>query len=312
LLEAIDEAIEIGTQAGVPVEIYHLKAAGRGNWHKTALAVAKIDSARAAGVDIQANTYPYAASSTGLTVCLPPSASADGRLYTNLSDAAARRRIRAEMESPTEEWDNLCALAGPEGTRLLGLGRPGNRRFAGRYLADVARARGQDWIDTVLDLILEEHQAISTIFFLMSEEDVALLIAQPWIKFGTDAGGRDPTAPGGLAHPRAYGTFTRVLGHYVRDEGVINLEDAVRKMTSAVATRLHIEDRGLLHEGYFADVVIFDPATVADRATYDDPHRVSAGIEHVFVNGVAVLSNGELTGAMPGRPVRGPGWTGRR
>ena len=310
LLEAIDEAIEIGMKAGVPVEIYHLKAAGQRNWSKAALAVAKIDSARAAGVDIQANMYPYTAGSTGLTACFPPSASADGRLYQNLADPAARARIRAEIENPTEEWENLCELAGAEGTLLLGLGRPGSRRFAGRYLADAARELGRDWIETAFDLVLEERQEISTVFFLMSEDNIEMQIAQPWVKFGTDAGGRDPDAPGGLAHPRAYGTFTRVLGHYVRERGVTNLEDAVRKMSSAVATRLRIADRGLLREGYFADVVIFDPTTVADRATYDAPHQVSTGMEHVFVNGVAVLSGGVVTGAMPGRALRGPGWTG--
>ncbi|MDH3424259.1 MAG: D-aminoacylase [Gemmatimonadota bacterium] len=310
LLEAIDEAIEIGTQAGVPVEIYHLKAAGTRNWPKAELAVAKIDSARAAGVDVQANMYPYTAGSTGLTACLPPSASADGRLYRNLADPAARAEMRREIESPTEEWENLCELAGPEGTLLLGLGRPSNRRFAGRYLADIARERGQDWIGTVFDLVLDEQQEISTIFFLMSEENVRMQIALPWMKFGTDAGGRDPDAPGGLAHPRAYGTFTRVLGRYVRDEGVTDLEDAVRKMSSAVATRLRLEDRGLLREGYFADVLVFDPVAVGDPSTYEEPHQVSTGMEYVFVNGVAILSAGQHTGAMPGRPLRGPGWTG--
>jgi dihydroorotase/N-acyl-D-amino-acid deacylase len=312
LLEAIDEAIEIGTGAGVPVEIYHLKAAGSRNWHKAELAVAKIDSARAAGVDVQANMYPYTAGSTGLTACFPPGASADGGLFRNLSDTAARARMRQEIESPTEEWENLCALAGPEGTLLLGMRRPGNRRFAGRYLDDVARERGQDWIETAFDLVLDERQEISTVFFLMSEENVRMQIARPWMKFGTDAGGRDPDAPGGLAHPRAYGTFTRVLGRYVRDEGVTDLEDAVRKMSSAVATRLRIGDRGLVREGYYADVVVFDPFTVGERATYEEPHQVSTGIEHVFVNGVAVLSDGLHTGALPGRPLRGPGWTGPR
>ena len=219
--------------------------------------------------------------------------------------------MRQEIESPTEEWENLCALAGPQGTLLLGLERPANRRFSGRYLDDVARELGKDWIETAFDLVREERQEIATVFFVASEENVEMLIDQPWMKLGTDAGGRDPDAPGGLAHPRAYGTFTRVLGHYVREEGVTDLEDAVRKMSSAVATRLNLEDRGLVKEGYYADVLVFDPLTVADRATYEAPHRVSTGIEHVFVNGVAVLSDGRHTGAMPGRPLRGPGWTGR-
>jgi dihydroorotase/N-acyl-D-amino-acid deacylase len=311
-LEAIDEAIEIGTRAGVPVEIFHLKAGGRRNWHKAALAVAKIDSARAAGVDIQANMYPYTAGGTGLTACFPPWASADGALYENLADIEARAKIRAEIEIQTEEWENLCSLATPEGVLLLGLRKPENRRYRGRRLSEVAAEMGKDWIETAFDLVLDERQRIGTIYFMMSEENVAMQIGQPWIKFGTDAGGMDPERATGLSHPRAYGTFARILGKYVREEGATTLEEAVRKMSSAVATRLHIEDRGLLKEGFFADVVVFDPERVADRATYDEPHQLSDGIVHVLVNGVAVVDGGKHTGAFPGRPVRGPGWTGRR
>lgn len=309
-LEAIDEAIEIGTRARVPVEIYHLKAAGQRNWHKASLAVAKIDSARAAGVDIQANMYPYTAGGTGLDACFPPWASADGKLFSNLADPGMRARIRQEIEHQTEPWESFCTLATPRGTMLLGLDLPAHRKYRGWWLADVAADMGQDWIDTAFDLVLRERQRVSTMYFLMSEENVAMQIAQPWMKFGTDAGGMDPERATGLAHPRAYGTFTRVLGKYVREEGVTNLEDAVRKMSSAVATRLRIRDRGFLREGYFADVVVFDPETVGDHATYDEPHQLSTGIEHVFVNGVAVVSDGTHTGATPGRAVRGPGWTG--
>jgi dihydroorotase/N-acyl-D-amino-acid deacylase len=309
LLEAIDEAIEIGTRAGVPIEIYHLKAAGERNWHKAAQAVAKIDSARAAGVDIQANMYPYTAGSTGLAVCFPPSASADGRLLRNLRDPSARSRIRAGIERPSEQWDNLCDLATPEGTLLLGLGRAGNARFAGRTLADAARVLGKDWIETAFDLVLDEGQDIGTVFYMMSEENVAMQIGVSWMKFGTDASGYDP-AGGGLVHPRAYGTFSRVLGRYVRDQGVTSLEDAVRMMTSSVATRLHIRERGQLREGYYADVIVFDPATIADHATYQRPNRLSTGVEQVFVNGQAVVVDGAHTGVLAGRAVRGPGWTG--
>lgn len=312
LLEAIDEAIRIGTEAGVPIEIYHFKAAGQRNWSKAALAVAKIDSARAAGVDIQANMYPYTAASTSLTACLPPSASADGRLYQNLADPRARARIRAEIERPTTAWENLCELATPEGTMLLGLARPANRRYGGRSLAEVARALGKDWIDATFDLVLDERQGISTAFFMMSEEDVAMLVGVSWMKFGTDAGGLDPARSGGLAHPRAYGTFARVLGRYVREEAATSLEDAVRKMSAAVATRLRIPERGLLREGYFADVIVFDPGTIGDQATYESPHRAATGVEQVFVNGQAVLVDGVHTGALPGRALRGPGWTGAR
>lgn len=309
-LEAIDEAIEVGTQAGVPIEIYHLKAGGRRNWHKAAEAVAKIDSARAAGVDVQANMYPYTAGGTGLNACFPPWASADGLLYENLADPEVRRRIRAEMEVQTEPWEAFCSLATPEGTMLLGLNLPEHQQYRGWWLADVAEAMGKHWTETAMDIVLAERQRVSTMYFLMSEENVAMQIAQPWIKFGTDAGGIDPTSATGLAHPRAYGTFTRVLGKYVREEGVVPLEDAVRKMSSAVATRLKIRDRGFLLEGYYADVVVFDPETVIDHATYDEPHQLSTGVEHVLVNGVPVVAGGVHTGAMPGRAVRGPGWTG--
>lgn len=311
-LEAIDEAIEIGTRAGVPVEIYHLKAAGQRNWHKAALAVAKIDSARAEGVDIQANMYPYTAGGTGLTACFPPWASADGKLFENLADPETRAEIRREIEHQTEEWENLCGLAGPGRVLLLGLNKPENEKYVGLYLGDVAEEMGKDWIETAFDLVLSERQRIGTIYFLMSEENVAMQIGQPWIKFGTDAGGSDPETATGRSHPRAYGTFTRILGKYVREEGATSLEEAVRKMSSAVATRLHIPDRGLLKEGFYADVVVFDPETVGDRATYEEPHQLSVGVEHVFVNGVAVVSEGTHTGALPGRPVRGPGWSGAR
>lgn len=309
LLEAIDEAIEIGTRAGVPVEIYHLKAAGQRNWEKAAAAVAKIDSARAAGVDVQANMYPYTAGSTGLAACFPPWASADGLLFRNLESAEARARIRAEVEADSGEWENLCTLSTPEGTLLLGLARPEHRRFVGQYLSDVAEELGRDWIDAAMDLVLAERADIGTVFFMMSEENVAMQMRAPWMKFGTDAGGRDPLTAADPVHPRAYGTFARILGRYVRQEGVLELEDAVRKMSSAVATRLGIRDRGMLTPGYFADLVVFDANGVIDHASYEDPHRVSTGVEHVLVNGVPVVLDARITGALPGRAVRGPGWS---
>ena len=309
LLEAIDEAIEIGARGGVPVEIFHLKAGGRENWPKTAQAIMKIDSARAAGVDVQANMYPYVAGSTGLTSCFPPSASANGRLFRNLADIEARARIRAEIENQTGDWENLCALSTPEGVLLLGFDNAENRqKYSGRYLDDIAQEFGKDWIETAMDLVLDERQRIGTVFFMMSEDNVRLQIKQPWIKFGTDAGGVDPGTTTALIHPRSYGTYPRILGRYVREQGVVPLEDAIRKMSSAVATRLSIPDRGVLREGFFADIVIFDPETVIDRATYEDPHQVSDGIRDVFVNGVAVVRAGEHTGAKPGMIVRGPGY----
>ena len=310
-LESLDEAIAIGRRGGVPVEIYHLKAAGQRNWGKAAQAIAKIDSARRAGLDVQADMYPYTAGGTALAACVPPWASANDRLLANLRDPAVRAELKAEMleQVPARAaWENLCQLATPEGVRVTGFRRPALQAFEGKTLADIARTRGTNWVDAVMDLTLEENGGLGGMFFLMSEENVALQLRQPWIKFGTDAGGMDPDSATSLAHPRAYGTFPRVLGHYVRDERVLPLEDAVRKMTSAVATRLSIGDRGLLREGMRADVVVFDPATIIDRATYERPHQLSAGVRDVFVNGVAVVQDGRHTGAKPGRIVRGPGW----
>jgi dihydroorotase/N-acyl-D-amino-acid deacylase len=308
LLEAIAEAIRIGREAGVPVEIYHLKAAGTRNWPKAVPAIALIDAARAAGVDVQANMYPYVAGSTGLTACVPPWASADGKLFDSLADPQVRARMRMEIESDTAGWENLCALSGADGVLVLGLERADNQRWAGKRLSEIADAQGKDWIETIFDLVLSERQRVGTIFFMMNEENVALQMKQPWMKFGTDAGGVDPDSAEGLTHPRAYGTFTRVLGKYVREDGVLALEDAIRKMTSAVATRLSIPDRGVLRPGMFADIVLFDPATVRDVATFEAPHQVSVGVEHVLVNGEFVVRNGRHTGALPGRALRGPGY----
>ena len=307
LLEAIGEAIRIGREAGVPVEIYHLKAAGTRNWLKESQAIALIDAGRASGVDVQANMYPYVAGSTGLTACVPPWASADNKLFDNLADPQVRARMRMEIESDTADWENLCALSGPDGVLVLGLDEDENQRWVGMRLSEIAAAQDKDWIETAFDLILSERQRVGTIFFMMSEENVAMQMRQPWMKFGTDAGGVDPDSARGLTHPRAYGTFTRVLGKYVREDQVIPLEDAIRKMTSAVATRLSIHDRGVLRPGMWADVVVFDPQTVRDVATFEEPHQVSVGVRHVLVNGVPVVRNGTHTNAKPGKAVRGPG-----
>jgi dihydroorotase/N-acyl-D-amino-acid deacylase len=309
LLEAIDESIEIGQRANVPVEIYHLKAAGQRNWYKAALAVDRIQSARNAGMDVQADMYPYTAGGTGLTAALPPWASADGLLFENISDPATRARIVAEVANPTSDWENLAELATPEGVLLAGFNKEENHKYQGRLLSDVAAEMGTDWVTTAMDLILADSSSISTIYFLMSEDNVEYQMRQPWMKFGTDAGGWDPETAEGLTHPRSYGTYPRILGRYVRDRGVMTLEEAVRKITSAVATRLSIQDRGVLREGLFADVTVFDPDTIIDNATYENPHQVSTGIRHVFVNGTAVLSDGSHTDAKPGRAVRGPGYS---
>jgi N-acyl-D-amino-acid deacylase len=307
LLEALEEAIRIGREAGVPVEIYHLKAAGVRNWPKARQAIARIDSARRGGLDVAANMYPYTAGGTGLTACLPPWAAADGRLLDNLRDPQMRQRMRAEMEKSTTDWENLCQLATPEGVLLLGLRRPEHRRFVGRRLSEVAAEWGKDWIETVFDLLLAEEQPISTVYFLMSEENVRLTLQLPWIKIGTDAGGFDPDSARGPVHPRAYGTYPRILGRYVRQEGLLSLEEAVRRMSSAVANRLMIRNRGQIQEGFYADLVIFDPDRIQDRATFENPHQLSGGVRYVFVNGVPVLWEGRHTGARPGRIVWGPG-----
>ena len=311
LLESIDEAIRIGRAAGVPVEIYHLKAAGERNWSKAAQAVAKIDSARAQGLDVQADMYPYTAGATGLTSCLPPWAAADGKLFDNLADTTARARIRAEVLKPTSAWENLCELATPAGVLISALRRPENRQWSGRRLAEIAAGMGKEPVDAAMDLILSERNRVGTTYFLMSEDNVRMQLRQPWMKIGTDAGGADPDSARGLVHPRSYGTYSRILGRYVRDERVLGLEDAVRKMSSAVATRLGIPDRGLVREGFLADLVVFDPSTVADRATFEQPHQFSAGIRDVLVNGTFVVRDGKHTGATPGRVVRGAAFRGR-
>jgi dihydroorotase/N-acyl-D-amino-acid deacylase len=309
LLEGIDETIAIATKGGVRAEIYHLKAAGVHNWPKGPLAIAKIDSARRAGVDIQANMYAYVAGGTGLSACTPPWASEDGKLIENLQTPAARARIKAEMDNPHTAWENLCQLAGPENVLILGIIRTENKQYAGKRLSEIAAMMHKPWDDAAMDLLIAERQRIGTVYFLMSEENVKLNLAQPWMKFGTDAGGVDPDSARGLTHPRAYGNFPRILGKYVRDEHVMPLEEAVRKATSAVATRLAIPDRGLLREGFFADVAVFDPATIADRSTFEQPHQLSAGVKLVYVNGTLVVQDGRHTNAKPGRVLRGPGAT---
>ncbi len=308
LLEGIDEALAIGRRAGLPVEIYHLKAAGRSNWHKMPQVIAAIDAARADGLDVTADMYPYVASGTGLSSVLPAWVAAEGKFFDNLRDPAVRARIREEVLRPPNAGGAPAVRREPGDIMPVGFERPEHRAYIGKRLSEIAAERGQEWIDTVIDLLAAEEQRISTIFFSMAEENLVLQLRQPWMKVSTDAGGLDPAwaAEHGLVHPRAYGTYPRVLGKYVRVEGVLPLEDAVRKMTSAVADRLGLRERGLLRAGCYADVVIFDPAAVADRATFADPHQPSVGIRDVWVNGVRVLEDGRHSGALPGRIVDGP------
>ena len=308
VLEAMDEALRIGREGGVPVEIYHLKAAGTRNWSKEAAMIAKIDSARTAGLDVQANMYPYTAGGTGLAACLPPSASADGKLFANITDDAGRARIRAEVAKPTSFWESLCEQATPAGVLIAALRSPANQQWSGKRLSEISVGMGKDWLDTVMDLLRAEQRDIGTMYFLMNEDNVRLQLKQPWMKIGTDAAGSDPDSTKALVHPRSYGTYPRILGKYVRDEHVIPLEDAVRKMTSAVAERLLIADRGLLRPGMYADVVVFDPQRIQENSTYEKPLQLSTGMKVVLINGVEVVRDGRHTGAKPGRIVRGSAW----
>ncbi|MCS7026945.1 MAG: amidohydrolase family protein [Bryobacteraceae bacterium] len=310
LLEAVDEAIEIGRRARVAVEIQRFKAAGQRNWSKLPQALEKIQAARGQGLDLGANTHAYTATEASLTACLPPGAQA-GSVMENLSRPEVRRRLRAELTQDDPTWDNLCTLASPENVLLLSLQKAENRAWSGRRLSEIAAARKSDWVETVFDLLASEAGSVPALFFLMSEEHLALLMRQPWMKFGVDAPGLTPGAVAGLRHPQAYGNHPRLLGKYVREEQVISLEEAVRKMSSAVARRLSIPDRGELREGAYADVVIFDPRAVVDRANFEQPQRLSAGVRDVFVNGVAVLRDGVPTEALPGRIIRGPGYLPR-
>lgn len=310
VLEAIDEAITIGREGGVPVEIYHLKAAGQRNWYKAPMMIAKIDSARAAGFDVQANMYPYIAGGTGLAALLPPWAAADGKLLDNIQDPDARAKIKAEMLSDETTWENLGRLTTPQGVLVVDIEGDDNKRWIGKRLSAIAAEMGKDWPDAALALLTASDARAGMVVFMMAEDNVKLQLRQPWIKIGTDAGGYDPDSATSMAHPRAYGTYPRILGKYVRDEGVLSLEDAIRKMSSAVAIRVGIQDRGLLREGMYADVVVFDPDAIIDRATFADPHQLSVGVREVFVNGVGVVRDGRHTGAKPGRIVRGPGYRG--
>ncbi|HEX8717775.1 MAG TPA: D-aminoacylase [Gemmatimonadaceae bacterium] len=308
LLEAMDEAFTIGREGGVPVEIYHLKAAGVRNWPKAVKAIAKIDSARAAGQDVGADQYVYTAGANGLSSCIPPWAHADGKLLQRLTDQAQRTRIHADMMRPDTSWENLCLSATPAGVEVVGFKVDSLKRYEGKRLADIASAMHRDWPDALMDLTLAEHNQLGQLLFIASDSNVAMQIRQPWMKFGTDADGMDPDSAKGMTHPRAYGNYPRILGRFVREQHVLTLEDAIRKMTWAVAQRLSIRDRGLLHEGMYADVVVFDPRTIIDRATYEQPHQLSVGMKHVFVNGAEVVLDGRATGAKPGMAVRGPGY----
>jgi N-acyl-D-amino-acid deacylase len=317
LLTAIDELLTIAREAGVRAEIYHLKASGRENWPLFDQAVAKVEAARAEGLEITADVYTYPAGSTGLNAAMPPWVQ-DGGFEASLErlrDPATRKRIVAEMNQPSDAWENLYLGAGtPENILLVGFKNPALKQYTGKTLAEVAALRGTGPEETAMDLIVEDDSRVGTVYFTQSEDNLRKKIALPWVSFCSDSAS---LAPEGVflessTHPRAYGSFARLLGKFVREERLIPLEEAIRKLTSLPAGVLRIDRRGRLEEGYFADVVVFDPATIQDHATFAEPHQYATGVAHVFVNGVQVLRDGEHTGATPGRVVRGPGWTGAR
>jgi N-acyl-D-amino-acid deacylase len=312
-LEALDEHIGIGRQAGVRAEVYHLKAAGSHNWPKMAQAIARIEAARAEGLAVSANMYTYVAGATGLDAAMPPSVQEGGleSWIERLKDPAQRAATIAAMRAPTGDWENLYRMAGaPERLKFIGFRNPALKPLTGKTLAEVMALRGTDAENTMVDLVIEDGSRVDTAYFLMSEDNVELGIRQPWVSFGSDA---EASAPEGVflqssTHPRAYGNFARLLGHYVRERGVLTLEDAVRRLTRLPAENWKLQGRGCIEVGCYADVVVFDPATITDHATFDAPQRFASGVRDVLVNGVPALRDGEPTGALPGRVVRGPAW----
>lgn len=312
-LEALDEFLTIAREANVAAQIYHLKAAGSNNWHKLDAVIAKIESARASGQRITADMYPYTAGATGLDAAMPPWVQEGGNpaWIKRLQDPAIRERVKREMVTPTDQWESLYLAAGsPERVLLVGFKNPKLKPLTGKTLAEVAKLRGKSPEETAMDLVIEDGSRVTTVYFMMSEENIRKQLRLPWVSFDSDAPSMAPEGPFLKAnpHPRAYGTFARVLGKYVRDEKVLSLPDAIRRLTSFPAETLKLDRRGRLQPGYFGDVVVFDPNKIQDHATFEQPHQYATGVTHVFVNGVQVLKDGEHTGAKPGRFVRGPGW----
>src|SRR5438270_1022268 len=315
LLAAIDELVTISKQSGAPAEIYHFKQAGQTNWGKIDAAIARVNAARAGGQRITADMYTYTAGATGLDAAMPTWVQSGGLevWIQRMKDPAIRARLIKEMRTPSKAWENLLLLTGsPDKVLLISFKNPKLKPLTGKTLGEVARMRGKSPEETAMDLVIEDGSRVGTVYFLMSEDNVKREVGLPWMSFGSDEAS---PAPEGVflkshSHPRAYGNFVRVLGHYARDEHAATLPDAIRRLTSLPATNLGIRQRGWLKPGYYGDVVVFDPATIQDHATYAQPAQLATGVEDVFVNGVQVLRDGKHTGAKPGRVVRGPGWTG--
>jgi N-acyl-D-amino-acid deacylase len=314
LLEGVQETVDIARASGAPAEIYHLKAAGERNWTKLDPLIHAVDTARAAGVRITADMYVYTAGATGLDAAMPPWVQ-DGGLEAwigRLKDPAVRARVLKDMRDPAPAWENLYGAAGASGTLLLSFKNPALKPLTGKTLAEVAKLRGKTAEDTAIDLVIEDGSRVGVAYFLMSEDNVRREVALPWVSFDSD---EDAPAPEGVflkssRHPRAYGNFARVLAKYVREEHVLTLEEAVRKLAGMPVATLSLKDRGLLKPGYFADVVVFDPQTIQDHATYEKPHQLATGVSDVWVNGIRALRDGKPTGAASGRAVRGRAWTG--
>jgi N-acyl-D-amino-acid deacylase len=312
LLEAIDELIEIARRSNGPAEIYHLKMAGRDHWDKLPQVIERIEAARAEGLRITTDMYTYTAGATGLDAAMPLWVQDGGleRWVERLKDPAIRARVAAEMKAKGDGWENLYHGAGPDKMILVGFKQEAMKQYTGKTLAEMATLWGKSPEETAMDLVIRDQSRVGTVYFLMSEDNVRRQVQLPWMSFGSDAPAQ---APEGVflkssTHPRTYGNFARLLGRYVRDEKLVSLQEAVRRLTSFPAGNLGIKDRGTLRTGYFADLAIFDPATITDHATFENPQRYATGMRHVLVNGTPVLRDGEHTGARPGRFVRGPGW----
>lgn len=313
LIEGLDELMTIAREAGIAAEIYHLKAAGKANWHKLDLLIKKVEAARAEGLKISADMYTYTAGATGLDAAMPPWVQEGGHkeFQNRLKDPEIRKKVIAEMKAPGDNWENLLAAAGSaDRVILVAFKNEKLKHLTGKTLAEVAAIRNLSPEETAIQLVIEDDSRVGAVYFLMSEENVRKKIALPWVSFDSDEGSFAPEGPFLKAnpHPRAYGNFARLLGKYVRDEKIITLQEAVRKLTSLPAETFKIKQRGRLKKGYFADIAIFDPARIQDKATFDKPHQYASGMIHVFVNGVHTLKDGEHTGARAGRVVRGPGY----
>jgi len=314
VLESIDEAVHIGREAHIPVEIWHFKVAGKANFGRMPELVARVNKARAEGVDVEADTYAYTAWFNSMSAFVPAWAhdGGDAKLIERLKDPATRARIRKDMETPSKDWDNEWdEISGPQDVMISVVQNPTLKKFQGKRLTEVAKTLNKDAMDALFDLLIEDKAFTECAVFGMSEPDVALALEQPWVSVDNDSSG---TSPEGILgeehpHPRAYGTFPRILRKYVREEKKLTLEEAIRKFSALPAQRMRLTDRGVLKLGMWADVVVFDPETVRDVATFDDPNRLSEGMEYVLINGVPVIENGKMTGALPGKVLRGAGYT---